>query len=84
MLDRKFIVENAEFVKQNCKNRNATVDVDRFITLEEQRRTLQSKLDEANRKANETARSIGKAPPEQREALKEDGRRIRDEATQIQ
>ena len=43
-------------------------------------RTLQSQLDEANRKANETARSIGKAPPEQREALKEEGRRIREEA----
>jgi seryl-tRNA synthetase len=84
MLDRKFIVENAELVKQNCKNRNATADVDRFVALEEQRRTLQSQLDEANRKANETARSIGKVPAEQREALKEEGRRIRDEAAQLQ
>ena len=50
----------------------------------QQRRTLQSQLDEANRKANETARSIGKAPPDEREALKEEGRRIRDEAAQIQ
>ncbi len=84
MLDRKFIVENAELVKQNCKNRNATADVDRFVALEEQRRTLQSQLDEANRKANETARSIGKVPAAQREALKEEGRRIRDEAAQLQ
>jgi len=84
MLDRKFIVENVELVKQNCRNRNATADVDRFVALEEKRRTLQSRLDEANRKANETARSIGKAPPEQREALKEEGRRIREDVTQIQ
>ncbi|MGO9114635.1 MAG: serine--tRNA ligase [Thermoguttaceae bacterium] len=84
MLDRKFIVENIELVKLNCKNRNATADVDRFVALEEQRRTLQSQLDEANREANETARSIGKAPPEKREALKEEGRRIREEAVQIQ
>ena len=84
MLDRKFIVDNVELVKLNCKNRNATADVDRFVALEAERRTLQSQLDEANRKANETARSIGKAPPEQRATLKEEGRRIREEATQLQ
>jgi seryl-tRNA synthetase len=84
MLDRKFIVDNVELVKQNCKNRNATADVDRFVELEGQRRTLQTQLDEANRKANETAKSIGKAPQEQRESLKEEGRRIREEAAGIQ
>ena len=62
MLDRKFIVDNVELVKQNCKNRNAAADVDRFVELETQRRMLQTQLDEANRKANETAKSIGKAP----------------------
>jgi seryl-tRNA synthetase len=84
MLDRKFIVENVDLVKLNCKNRNATADVDRFVELEGQRRTLQTQLDEANRKANETAKSIGKAPQDQREALKEEGRRIREEAASIQ
>ena len=84
MLDRKFIVDNVDLVKQNCKNRNATADVDRFVELEVQRRTLQTQLDETNRKANETAKSIGKAPPEQREALKEEGRRIREEVAGIQ
>jgi seryl-tRNA synthetase len=84
MLDRKYIVDNVDLVKQNCKNRNAPADVDRFVELESQRRTLQTQLDEANRKANETAKSIGKAPPEQRDALKEDGRRIREVAASIQ
>ena len=65
MLDRKFIVDNVELVKLNCRNRNAAADVDRFVALEAERRMLQSQLDEANRKANETARSIGKSPPEQ-------------------
>ena len=60
MLDRKFVVDNVELVKLNCKNRNVQVDVDSFVALEEQRRSLQSQLDEANRKANETARSIGR------------------------
>ncbi len=31
MLDRRFIVENAELVKQNCVNRGVKVDVDRFV-----------------------------------------------------
>ncbi len=84
MLDRKFIVDNVELVKLNCKNRNATADVDRFVALETERRSLQSQLDETNRKANEKARSIGKAPPAERDALKEEGRRIRDEAAAIQ
>jgi seryl-tRNA synthetase len=84
MLDRKFIVDNVELVKLNCRNRNATADVDRLVTLEAERKILQSQLDEANRLANETARSIGKAPPEKREAVKEEGRRLRDKATEIQ
>jgi seryl-tRNA synthetase len=84
MLDRKFIVDNVELVKLNCKNRNAPADVDRFVALEAERRALQSQLDETNRKANERARSIGKAPPEQREALKEEGRRIREAVAEIQ
>ncbi len=84
MLDRKFIVDNVELVKQNCKNRGAAADVDRFVEFEAQRRTLQTQLDETNRKANETSKSIGKAPAEQRKALKEEGRRIREEAAGIQ
>ena len=84
MLDRKFIVENVDLVKLNCKNRNAQADVDRLVALEAERKSLQSQLDEANRLANETARSIGKAPPDQREAVKEEGRRLREKATEIQ
>jgi seryl-tRNA synthetase len=85
MLDRKFIVENAERVKQNCTNRNAKVDVDRFVALEARRKALQSKVDQLNRQANETARSIGRAQDAaQREALKEEGRRLREETSQAQ
>ena len=35
MLDRKFIVENAERVKQNCVHRGASADVDRLVDLEQ-------------------------------------------------
>ena len=85
MLDRRFIVENAERVKQNCVNRNAKVDVDRFVQLEARRKALQSKVDQLNRQANETAKSIGRAQDAaQREALKEEGRRLREETASAQ
>jgi seryl-tRNA synthetase len=85
MLDRKFIVENAERVKQNCINRNAKVDVDRFVALESRRRALQLKVDQLNRQANETSKSIGRAADAaQREALKEEGRRLREQTAEAQ
>jgi seryl-tRNA synthetase len=85
MLDRKFIVENAEQVKQNCVNRNAKVDVDRFVALESRRKALQAKVDQLNRQANETAKSIGRAQDAaQREALKEEGRSLRDQTAAAQ
>jgi seryl-tRNA synthetase len=85
MLDRKFILENAEVVKQNCVHRNVNVDVDRFVELEQQRKSLQTQVEELNRKANEVAKSIGKAKdPAEREARKEEGRKLRDQTTEVQ
>ena len=82
MLDRKFVVENAEAVKRNCQNRGIKVDVDRFIALESSRRTKQTDVDELRRQANLVSKSIGKANDEaEREARKSEGRRLRDSTT---
>lgn len=79
MLDRKFIVENAELVTKNCLDRGVSVDVHRFVQLEETRRLLQIEVEELNRKANEVSKSIGKAKdPAEREARKEEGRQLRE------
>ena len=79
MLDRKFIVENAELVARNCQNRGVKVDVHRFVQLEETRRLLQMEVEDLNRKANEVSKSIGKAKdPAEREARKEEGRLLRE------
>ena len=83
MLDRKFIVENAEPVKQNCKNRGIDVDVDRFVELEGRRKALQVQIDELNRQANQVSKSIGKAKDAaEREARKEEGRRLREQVAE--
>ena len=81
MLDRKFIAENAEEVKQNCVNRGVEADIDRFVELENMRKTMQAEADHLNRRANEVSKSIGKAKDdEEREARKEEGRRLREES----
>jgi seryl-tRNA synthetase len=85
MLDSKFIVENADLVARNCANRGVTVDVHRFVQLEETRRLHQIQVEELNRKANEVSKSIGKAKdPAEREARKEEGRLLREKTQKVQ
>ena len=82
MLDRRFVVENPELVKQNCANRGAKADVDRFLAIEAERKTLQSKIEQLNQQANAVSKTIGQAKdPAEREARKEEGRRLREMVT---
>lgn len=85
MLDRKFVVEHLELVKQNCLHRGARVDVDRFAALESDRKRLLAEVEELNRQANAVAKSIGQAPdPAERESRKEAGRRLREQISAVQ
>jgi seryl-tRNA synthetase len=85
MLDRKFIVENAALVKQNCINRGAQVDVDLFVRLDQRRKTCQMEVEDLNRKANEVSKSIGKAKDAaERDARKEEGRQLREQTQAMQ
>lgn len=80
MLDRKYIVEHADEVKTNCANRGATADVDALVDLEKDRRKKLQEVQDLNRQANEVSKTIGKAKDDQeREARKEEGRRLRDQ-----
>jgi seryl-tRNA synthetase len=85
MLDRKFIIDNAELVKQNCAHRGVKADVDGLVALEGRRKSLQTEVEQFNRQANELAKSIGKAKdPAERESLKEQGRSFRGRTAEIQ
>jgi len=80
MLDRKFIVDNAEKVKQNCTSRGVKCDVDRLVELETARKAKLLLAEDLNRQANEIAKSIGKAKDAaEREARKEEGRKLREQ-----
>ncbi len=85
MLDRKFILENVDAVKLNCKNRNVVADVDRFVELENSRREKQREVEAYNQESNAVSKSIGKCKtPEEREAKKEEGRILREKLAAVQ
>jgi seryl-tRNA synthetase len=85
MLDRKYVLENAAAVKENCQRRGAKVDVDHFVALETQRRQKQTEVENFNRQANEVSKTIGKAKDEaEREARKAEGRKLREQVTAVQ
>lgn len=52
MLDIKFIRENPDLIKQNCKNRLVNVDIDKLLTLDEKKRKLETEIGELRAKRN--------------------------------
>ena len=57
MLDIKYIQENKEKIKEAAKNKNIDVDIDLLLKIDEERRGLQTKIDELRAKRNELAKS---------------------------
>jgi len=85
MLDRKYIVDNADQVIENCQRRGVPEDVAQLIELETKRRDLLQQVQELNRQANEVSKSIGKAQDDaEREARKEEGRQLRQQKDSCQ
>ncbi len=84
MLDLKYVVANADAVKQNCRNRNAPPDVledvDRVVALEAERRGLLHAVEDVRRRQNEVAQATGRErDAEKRTALIEQGKRLKSE-----
>ena len=85
MLDRKYIVENADQVIENCQRRGVPEEVAQILELETKRRDLLQQVQELNRQANEVSKSIGKAQDDaEREARKEEGRKLRQQKDSCQ
>lgn len=75
MLDIKFIRENADAVKENCKNRLVDVDVDKLLEVDAERREALAKIDELRAKRN--ANSKTKPTPEIIAEMKSIGEEIK-------
>jgi seryl-tRNA synthetase len=78
MLDRKFIIQNADTVRENSQRRGVTCDVDRIVELDAKRLEKLQLSEELNRDANATSKQIPKAKDDaQRNELIEKGRQLR-------
>ena len=53
MLDIKYIVNNAEEVKENCKNRHAKCDIDTLIDFYQKKNQLQNDVDGIRKRRKE-------------------------------
>jgi seryl-tRNA synthetase len=80
MLDRKFVIENIDAVRENCKNRGVDCEVDKIAQLDVQRLEKSQLSQELNRQANEVSKSIKAAKSdEERQATIERGRSLREQ-----
>lgn len=85
MLDKRFILENADVVQRNCDIRGVKADVARFVDLETQRRKLQVEIEDLSRQANAVSKAIGQAKDAaEREARKDEGRQLREKKDKLQ
>lgn len=80
MLDIKYIRQNPETVKANCRNRNIQADVDRVLELDGKRRELQFGMDNLRRRVKELSELIPRERnASQREKLVEEAKTAKQE-----
>jgi seryl-tRNA synthetase len=82
MLDLKYVVTNAEAVKQNCRDRNIPAElvdeVDRVVDLEGRRKGLLQDVEAVRRRQNEVAQSTGREKDQaRRDALIAEGKQLK-------
>ncbi len=61
MLDPKLIRQNLEMVAEKLKTRGLTLDVSKINSLENQRKTLQTKIQELQNERNVKSKAVGQA-----------------------
>ncbi len=85
MLDAAFIRENLAAVKANCVNRKVTVDVDRVVALDDERKRLAQQTQQVQQRQNEVAKLIPKEKdPESKKALIGEGKSLREQAAALE
>ena len=83
MLDLKFVVENAAFVKKALSYRSGTYDVDRVVELDRSRKTLLGEVEALKARRNQVSKEIAQIKKQGGSAddlvaeMKTDGERIK-------
>jgi len=79
MLDIKFIRENVDKVKKGVADKNFDASlVDKVLELDEKRRSLMGEVQTQQAKRNDIAEKMKKASDDERPALIEDGKRVKE------
>lgn len=77
MLDIHFIRENADLVKAGAAKKKMSADVDRLLTLDDERKALRQELDNKKAEQNRASGTISLAKGEEREKLLEGMRHLK-------
>ena len=56
MLDRRFVIENQDLIRENIARRQMNIDFDRFLELESQRRVIQKQIEDIRAQSNAVAK----------------------------
>ena len=83
MLSRKTIVENIDLIRKNNELRNMTIDLEKFLSLDNKVQSVKSEYEEISRQANEhaCALKLKKGPPSEEEITI--GRALKDKRSSL-
>jgi seryl-tRNA synthetase len=85
MLDAAFIRENLAAVKANCVNRKVNADVDRVVTLDDERKRCAQQTQQVQQRQNELSKLIPKEKdPSRKQALIAEGKTLREQAATLE
>jgi seryl-tRNA synthetase len=69
MLDIKFIRENAELIQEGAKKKHINFDVQKLISIDDERKVLSQQLEEKRAYQNKVSESVVKADPAEKSRL---------------
>lgn len=84
MLDIHFIRENADVIKAGAEKKHLTVDIDRLLAVDDERKALRQQLDMRRAEQNHASKTIALASGEEREKLLEAMRHVKDGMAEIE
>jgi seryl-tRNA synthetase len=86
MLDAAFIRDNLDTVRKNCTDRAArNAEVDRVVSLDDDRKRVQRQADELRARGNEVAKRTGATKDKaERDALVAEGRQIKQQVADLE
>lgn len=84
MLDIKLIRENAEVVKLGAAKKHVEVDIDRLVSVDEERKELRRQMDDRRAEQNRMSDVIRLAPAEEREKHIESMRLVKERFAELE